>query len=162
MAYNGLKTAFDNYRGRVIEEYGAEADERLRLGVTTEKALDEKGKSKSVQKMTANPESEYLFEFNQDNMNWVPNQEHNLFFVSRHQVVANDLLRSRGQLFLSEVLDMLGIERTPASIVTGWLYEPNKKLDGDGEVNFGINDTFHSDGKILLDFNVDGVIFDKI
>ena len=64
---------------------------------------------------------------------------------------------------------MLGFPRTPEGAVCGWLWEkdPNAK---DGFIDFGIFDRgnkdirdthFGRDG-YLLDFNVDGVIFDKL
>lgn len=160
VAYKGLETAFKNYRERVVEKYGAEVDNEFRLGIRNDKVL-EGGKKKDVQTLDSALISDYVFEFDESNYNWVPNHEHNLFFLSGHQNIFNDILRSRGHLFLSEVLDGLGIERTPASIVTGWIYNPDDRTI-DNTVDFGIKDFWAEHGKILLDFNVDGTVFDKI
>ena len=163
VAYKGLETAFNNYRARVIEAYGADVDKDFRLGVRTEEVKGEDGKKQK--QLTVNEEAigDYLFDFSPSNGNWVPNHDHNMFFLTSHQTVANDLLRARGHLFLSEVLDMIGIDRTPASIVTGWLWDPeHDKGEGDNYVDFGIRDMWQENGYILLDFNVDGTIFDKI
>lgn len=164
VAYKGLETAFANYRQRVIEQYGEEVDKDFRLGLRTETIEDENGKKKKVKVSDGVDKSEYMFDFGPHNINFSGNMEHNMFFLRGHQNIANDILRSRGQLFLSEVLDMLGFERTPASIVTGWLYDPQSpKATGDDYVEFGIDaDRYEQLGYVLLDFNVDGTIFDKI
>jgi len=67
-------------------------------------------------------------------------------------------------VFLNEVYDMLGIERSSAGQVVGWLREG----EGDGHIDFGMFEAVNRDfvngweRSILLDFNVDGVIYDKI
>lgn len=163
VAYKGLETAFNNYRARVVEAYGADVDQDFRLGVRTEEIKGADGKKQK--QLTVNEEAigDYIFDFGPENGNWVPNHDHNMFFLTSQQTVANDLLRARGHLFLSEVLDMLGIERTPASIVTGWLWDPeHEKGAGDNFIDFGIKDMWQTNGFILLDFNVDGTMFDKI
>ena len=157
VAYQGLQTAFDNYRKRVIEDRGEEADRDYRLGLRTE-TITENGKKVKIKTVDENVDtSEYLFSFGPENGNFTLNHEHNLFYLTAQQRFANDLLRQRGHVFLSEVLDSIGIERTPASIVTGWM-----KGDGDDEIDFGIGDMYDRHGYLLLDFNVDGTIFDKI
>lgn len=164
LAYKGLETAFSNYRSAVVEKYGQEIDEAFRYGITTEKIEGEDGKKKEVTVVDRDRTSEYIFDFGPDNQNWVGNYEHNLFFLTGHQNIFNDMLRARGHVFLSEVLDGLGIPRTPASIVTGWLYDPERKKGGEGDnfIDFGIKDLYESNGYILLDFNVDGTIYDNI
>lgn len=81
----------------------------------------------------------------------------------------NDLLRTRGYVFLSDVYDALGIPRTPASQVVGWLW---RKGDGDHYISFGNIEEhrikFYDDSRrreisnYLLDFNVDGEIVNEI
>ena len=165
-AYAGLESAFKNYRQRVIEKYGEEVDKEIRYGIHNDKVVQPDGKKKAVTTIDRDTTSEYIFDFGPSNQNWVGNYEHNLFFLTGHTNIFNDLLRSRGHLFLSEVLDGLGIERTPASIVTGWIYDPKKEKDpnhkGDNFVDLGIVDLWETHGYILLDINVDGTIYDKI
>ena len=87
-------------------------------------------------------------------------------FLNGQQNFANDLLQARGHVFLNEVYDMLGIPRSQAGAVVGWVKE-----FGDGYVDFGIFDGKTSQARsfvngeernILLDFNVAGVIYDLI
>jgi hypothetical protein len=70
-------------------------------------------------------------------------------------------------VFLNDVYDMLGIPRSKAGAVVGWIVSEN----GDNFINFGVFDGRQEvirdfvngiEGAILLDFNVDGVIYDKL
>ena len=79
----------------------------------------------------------------------------------------NDLLRARGHVFLNEVLERLGMEHTQAGAVTGWILNGT----GDNEIDFRmykLDDKrakelgVAENGHILLDFNVDGIIYDKL
>ena len=76
---------------------------------------------------------------------------------------------SRGHVFLNEVYDMVGMARSKAGAIVGWIWTEDGSTDN--FIDFGI---FEKDsqvirdfvngleGAILLDFNVDGVIYDKI
>lgn len=94
-------------------------------------------------------------------------RETNLFFLRMQQNYANEKLRNRGYLFLNEVYDMIGIPRTKAGQVVGWVYDERNPV-GDNFVDFGIyedrNAAFingYAD-RVLLDFNVDGNILDAL
>jgi hypothetical protein len=98
------------------------------------------------------------------NPNWQKNSEHNKLFLKCQQSYANDMLQARGHVFLNEVYSWLGLEHSKAGAVVGWVINS----DGDNFVDFGIFDPGNSrfvngqERSILLDFNVDGVIYDKI
>lgn len=101
--------------------------------------------------------SVYAREFDDKNPNWHNHPEYNLLFLRAQQNYANDLLRSRGHIFLNEIYDMLGFDRTSAGAVVGWV------IDGSGYVDFGTFDAQTTPTEtITLDFNVDGVMYDKI
>jgi hypothetical protein len=79
------------------------------------------------------------------------------------------MLRARGHVFLNDVYDSLGIPRSKAGAVVGWVL--NRNGEGDNFISFGVFDGTTQEirdfvngyeGSILLDFNVDGVIYDKI
>jgi len=167
-AYKVVEDAFMKYRHRVIEEFGEDKDQEYRRGVYTEVSVDKETGKKTKQKaMDPNGHSQYAKFFDEGNENWQREKSYNLFFLRSQQNFANDLLHSRGHMFLNDIHDMLGMERTSAGAVVGWAITK----DGDNFVDFGVYD-FESEmarafvngdeRSILLDFNVDGVIYDLI
>jgi hypothetical protein len=111
--------------------------------------------------------SDYARFFNSGCPAWTNNSEYNLMFLKIQERYANDILKSRGHIFLNEVYDMLGIARTKAGQVVGWIYA-DENPTGDNYVSFGLYDTFNQnavngcENTFLLDFNVDGMIVDKV
>lgn len=177
-AYNVLAKGFQDYRSRVVEEQGEDKDFQYKHGIKKELVdatlVDpETGKKKKIkaEKTTFDPNtvSVYARYFDEANENWYHIPEQNLMFLLHKQNYLNDMLRSRGHVFLNEAYDELGFKRTDAGNVVGWVISK----DGDNFVDFGIftdekgrtknrafvnNEVQH----ILLDFNVDGIILDLI
>ena len=176
-AYTAVDTGFKQYRGRLIERFGEQLDKELRYNIKNveveEKIVDDKGKEKTVKKTVEVVDttgfSDYARLYDDGNAGWDNDPEYTLMFLKHQQNYANDKLRTQGHLFLNEVYDMLGIPRSKAGQIVGWIYdEKNNNHDGDNFVDFGIytqaNKNF-LDGyeKVaLLDFNVDGPIYNKI
>lgn len=176
-AYTAVDTGFKQYRGRLIERFGEQLDKELRYNIKNveveEKIVDDKGKEKIVKKTVEVVDttgfSDYARLYDDGNAGWDKDPEYTLMFLKHQQNYANDKLRTQGHLFLNEVYDMLGIPRSKAGQIVGWIYdEKNNNHDGDNFVDFGIytqaNKNF-LDGyeKVaLLDFNVDGPIYNKI
>lgn len=168
VAYNALEKTFNEYRGRVAEKLGEDEETQLHLGIEEEEVIDEEtGKKKVVSTMTADGVSQYARFFDPLSQYWSKTPEYNLTFVRAQQNYANDLLNSRGHVFLNEIYDSLGIDRTQAGAVVGWVLNS----DGDSFIDFGIYDLENEKARefvngversILLDFNVDGIIYDKI
>ena len=173
-AYKTLQKAFDDYRNRVINEFGKEKDEKFRYGIEEEtikvEEIGEDGKKKKVkasqEMIDVNKISEYAKFFDSSSKYWAKMPEQNLLFLKGKQNYFNDLLRTRGHVFLNEVYDALDIDHTMGGAVTGWILDEN----GDGFVDFGIFNGEEANRRfvnglencILLDFNVDGVIYDLI
>lgn len=172
-AYKVLETSFDEYRERVREAYGEEVDRNLKHGITKKDIsiieTDEKGNEKEKKIKGANvaeSPSQYARFFDEGCPNWEKTPEYNLMFLKAQQNYVNELLQVRGFVFLNEVYRILGIPETSEGQLVGWV-----KGNGDDFIDFGIYDLFsqkHRDfvngyeNVILLDFNVDGIIFDKI
>lgn len=168
-AYTALDQGFRQYRARVIDKYGEEADQELRYGIEKREIEDPETGEKSVQVTVPGDPSIYARFFDETNDSWSRDPEVNLFFLKSQQNYANDLLHANGHIFLNEVYDLIGLDRSKAGQVVGWLYTSNGSTDN--FVDFGI---FNSDSEkarhfvngfesaILLDFNVDGVIYDQI
>lgn len=169
-AYAALEKGFSEYRERVVEKYGEDEDRNLRYGTREEEITDPKTKKKKkVTRVALGEPSIYARFFDEGSSSWSREPEYNLIFLKCQQNYANDLLHSRGHVFLNEVYDMLGIPRSKAGAVVGWLLSAEGETDN--FVNFGVFDGTSerardfvngSEGSILLDFNVDGVIYDKI
>lgn len=168
-AYKAIETSYSNYRKRVVEEYGEKKDYDFKNGIRQEKiTVVENGKEveKTVDIMDPNTKSIYSKFYDDGCKEWSKDPSYNLQYVTCQQNHANDLLHSRGHIFLNEVYDSLGIPRTKEGAVVGWV------LDGEGDdfVDFGIykgdqNSRDFVNGyerTILLDFNVQGVIYDLI
>jgi hypothetical protein len=123
---------------------------------------NEDGTKELIPHVDPNKWSPYARFFDEGSPEWKKNSELNRLYVQCQQNYANNLLRARGHVFLNEVYDMLGIDRSQAGSVVGWVIG----TDGDNYVDFGLQRAFSSgligERNILLDFNVDGVIYDKI
>lgn len=171
-AYASVDQAFEKYRQKVVESLGSDADRDFRYGteVVEEVVEDKDGKKKTVKhtRVSSDTPSKYARFFDELCNDWKSNPEYNRAFLHCQQTYANDMLKSRGHIFLNEVYDALGIPRTKEGAVVGWVLDKG----GDNFVDFGIFDDLTNprvrdfvngrEYSILLDFNVDGVIFDKI
>ena len=177
-AYTAVDKSFKNYRKNIVERFGEELDKELKYNVKAkeveETVTDEKGKEKKVKKTVhvADPNgySEYAKFYDDGCSNWQKDAEHNLWFLRQQQNWANEKLKSQGYLFLNDVYDMLGIPKTSAGQIVGWIYD-EKNPHGDNFVDFGIYDYTKEVNRdfvngyertILLDFNVDGPIYNLI
>lgn len=181
-AYKVLEEGYSQYRRRVREDLGEEKDREYLYGLKKETTdvivKDENGNEKLEHQEVYSREdktpeeiikglSPYARFFDEFSTQWTRNPEYNLMFLNAQQNYANDKLHAQGHLFLNEVYEMLGLPHTQAGSVVGWVLNKG----GDNCVDFGIYD-LHDQTKrafvngyepsILLDFNVDGVIYDLI
>ena len=178
-AYAAIDKGFKQYRKNVIEEFGEGVDQQMRFGLKSKeiKKKDKDGKTVKETEYYIDPDtnpldniSEYARFFDAASSNFAKDPEYNMMFLRRQQDYANEMLKSRGHLFLNEVYDLLDIPRSKAGQVVGWVYDKNGNTKGDNYVDFGLyrNDQGTRrfvnglEYNILLDFNVDGVIYDII
>lgn len=169
--------SFKKYRTSVVERYGERVDYELKHGVKAEKInttiVDENGKEKTKKETVdvareIDQYSEYSRFFDDGCTGWSKDPEYNLMFLKSNQQYANDKLVAQGYLFLNDVYDMLGIPRSKAGQIVGWVYDPENPV-GDNYVDFGIFDVHKQNSRdfvngyertILLDFNVDGNVWE--
>jgi hypothetical protein len=156
-AYGALAKAYEEYRQRVISEIGEDKELEIYHGIgCLEDDEAEEGPS------MAHGLSGYARLMDEVNPNFIKNVEYMDAFIRCQQNYANDRLRAKGHVFLNEVYEWLGFEHTTAGAVVGWVLDG----DGDGYIDFGL----YEDGKlrdmseprVWLDFNVDGVVYDRI
>jgi hypothetical protein len=182
-AYKIVDEAFKRYRGRVRDELGDDVDTYFRYKKPRKggiQVLDDKKKSIKFDEEDnidlpgelhdgdeLGIPSMYAVFFDDDSPQWRTDNSMNEFFLKAQQSYANQRLQATGHVFLNEVYDMLGVERTKEGAVVGWV-----KDHGDNFVDFDIYNPFNaphgeiepgpSTTSMLLDFNVDGIIFDMI
>ena len=174
-AYNGLSAAFEEYRKRVRDEYGEGLDKHFRYGTTYEElpVYDENGKKTKEKEQVEKTETGMVMQtddscrfFDSSNPNWDKNPAFSMMWLRGQQNILNDILHTRGHVFLNEVYDALGFPHTPQGAVLGW-------IDGEGDncIDFGLYDQNKEnvrrfvngvDNVIMLEFNHDGVIWDRI
>lgn len=166
-AYVATDEAFKKYRERVRDQLGTDVDDEMRYGtrLVEEKVQTDDGKTKTVKRKQVGEHadfSQYARFFDKLNKNWQNEAEYNLAFLRAQQQYANDMLLARGHMLLNDVYDALGIERSYAGSVVGWVHG-----NGDSYIDFGIYNADNEkardfvnglENSILLDFNVDGPV----
>ena len=187
-AYATVDKGFKTYRGRVIERFGEGVDRELKDGVKAKKVEvietdPETGEEKKVKKkqyvadpLNTNMYARWFDQYTLDedgnrviNDCWENNNTFNLMFLRSRERYANDLLVVKKRLFLNEVYDMLGLPPTKAGQIVGWKLDPKNNNVGDNYISFGLYDgnptymdTDDPNPAILLNFNVDGNVWDDM
>ena len=179
-----IDQTFRDYRGRVVERFGEETDEELRYGIETKQieqtVVNEKGKSKTVKKTVKviqgniSEISDYARVFKKGNPHWENNKDYNLMFLKAQQRYAKDRLVARGgePVYLNEIYDDCGFERSKAGQVVGWKYS-EECLENDNYIDFRIREVYLENvnpetGEIeyeeafLIDPNVDGIVWEEL
>lgn len=178
-AYATIDKGFKEYRSRVVERFGEDIDRELKYNIKAKEiedvTIDSKGKEKTVKQTIevadVNDHSDYARFFDDLCAGWKRDAEYNLMFLKQQQNYANEKLQKQGYLFLNDVYEMLGIPKTKAGQIVGWIYDESNDDIYDNFVDFGIYDLYNEKARdfvngreksILLDFNVDGNILDLI
>lgn len=175
-AYATVDKTFKEYRSRVIDRFGEQVDKELRYNIKAKKFEEmvtdpETGKEKKVKSTVevADPTSSPFAMFFDETTSkaYEENDDYNRMTLRATQQLANDKLHTDGYLFLNDVYDALGIQRTKMGQIVGWVDKPDEE-GRDGYVDFRVIETNREteDGGYkkawLLDFNVDGNILDLI
>ena len=169
-AYSVLEQSFDKYRDRVREELGEDRELAIYAGAKEVRTEIDAATGESIKVLVDQKgRSMYARCFDEVTSDrWEKTYGYNQAFIRGKQNQLNDRLKVRGHVFLNEVYDALGFPHTPEGQVVGWILD---SPTGDGVIDFGI---YHLDNKeseafllnmersVWLDFNVDGVIWDKI
>lgn len=180
-AYTALQTAFDGYKKTMVDALGKESVEKIirpklpNYDKTVEEILSGDNKSDAASVADAvitsmQDLSPYARIITEESSNcWDENEDYTSETLAAVQLWANRRLERKGHLFLNEVYDQLGLSRTREGSVVGWL---KNSEGGDGYVSFGdydantyrvpSDDYSRVDTNFIVDFNVDGMIWDKI
>lgn len=175
-ACSEITASFNAYRGKVVKKYGQAADDELRFGITQAKieetVVDEDGKTKKVKKtvdVTNGLPSDYARYFaHGEARGWEQNDNYNELFLKAQQNAANHILATNGILFLNDIYDMLGIDRSISGQAVGWIKDENAE-ESDCFVDLRFRKVYRESADAengyesvwLIDPNVDGPILDR-
>ena len=168
---NATTTEFREYRRRVRDQEGEDADLEYRYGIRQEEMerTDEDGNTiiKSERVIDGERHSKFARFFDESCSEWRNSPEYNLSYLQEIQCTLTDKLNHDGYLFLNDVYEALGIPKTAEGQLFGWVSGIGKCVD------FGIYDLYRGgpdssqrrrdfvngyEPVILLDFNIDGNI----
>jgi hypothetical protein len=185
------QAALDRYRQRVREKLGEDADYEFAYEVSAKKAKikHEDGTKEtrvtyhlvpsSGEWMSASPYSRL---WDESALEWSPNRELQYLTLRSLENHFNRELDVRGVVFLNDVYKALGLPMSKDAALVGWIKDYSKpnmaklaaelgRVPGDGVISFGVFENESpsaraylsgDDDRVVLDFNVDGVIYDLI
>lgn len=190
-AFNGVSEAFRAYRDRVQKDRGANWDTYYLTGqnrpveeiddipdedfyepkpgdlVEGEMPEDKMITADELVNCTPGLPNQYCFYFGPNSKLWTGTPSVDLMTLRGRQTVFTDRLYGKHRVILNEVLDSLEMDITAGGAVTGWI-----RGNGDNKVDFGLEKIesdpsrtiWCKDGKAvyILEFNVDGLIYDKL
>lgn len=167
-AYNVAQQSFESYRKEVVKRHGEDEDKDILYKTNVDILAEQEAPFETTgeqQKVKRNIGRFTRF-FDESSREYQRNADYNKAFLLAQQNSANNQLKAYGMLFLNDVYKMLGFDPTPEGGVLGWVYTK----ENEQTVDFGIYDgTFSSrnfvngnDPVVLLDFNVQGVVFDML
>lgn len=177
-AFTAVSSKFDDYREMVKDRLGADVERDIYKRIIEEAELDENGEPngdihKAQSKKPLDTSTDRFF----DEFSSLWNHNDPTMNVANLRAVtktAQDKLIMQGYLFLNDVYDMLGIQRTPAGQVLGWIYDKDHM---DTIVDFGVyldptviedpwdfvnDEPWDGNLGILLNFGGLEIMYDKI
>lgn len=167
-AYNVVSDEFKSYRREVVKEYGEEKDKEIRLRTRVDDAAEQEAPFEAAGEHEKSKRNvgRYTRFFDESSREYVRNADYNKAFLLAQQNSANNQLKAYGMLFLNDVYKMLGFDPTPEGSVVGWVYTKENEqfvdfgiYEGDPDSRRFVNG---NDPVCLLDFNVQGVVFDML
>lgn len=182
-AYTLVDQAYKKYRNRVIDEFGEEVDNYIRYKKPYEgnlQILNDKKKPVNFEELdnvdlpgeikdSSFPLSPYARVFSEDNPQWRNTPMELEYYLKLCEKFANEKLQINGHMMLNDVYKEIGLSPTADGCVIGWLAEPDPVLGGNGFIDFDIYNDFNTaflngqdTGRVVLDFNVDGPIWEMI
>lgn len=183
-AYIALEQTFNSYKNRVTDRFGErvqhELEQNIKAVEVETKKVDENGVEEVIKEykdIAEQADDPCSLVFDETVDTWQRDADLNRNYLLLMESAANKRLRTQGHLFLNEVLSMIGTHggqslRTPTGQIVGWIYDPdNTSLHN--HVDFGISnyvpnsETLNSfirgeERSVIMHFNCDGVIIDKI
>lgn len=163
-AYEGLRATFDRYRDTVAEEIGEEKEKEV-----YKKSFESKTDEGDEEFKFAGPTTRWFTE--ETTENYRNSNFENKRFLEDVQIAMNERLQQKGHLFLNDVYEALGMDETPLGCQLGWIHRRGHERTSYVDFGLGMNPDIETTERIhetvsshalLLDFNVDGVIWNLI
>ena len=176
-AYTATLGAYEAYRQKIKDKFG-EADEKVILSEVLDDAEKQAKVNKAYEEETGKEPhptakkqemSIYARWFDEASVYWRKSPGYNSMFVRSQERYWNQRLRIDGHVFLNQVYESLGLPHTTAGAVVGWIFDPS--AGDEPQIDFGLlngdieayRDFLNGrERSVLLDFNVDGLIYDMI
>lgn len=170
-AYSAAVKSFDNYRENVRKELGEEADKRFRYNIRkAETEVTEVDENNNV--INTKKEIDISdYDGKSGIARWLDDctnvsgkdTEYKLWKLKCDETTCNQLLKSRGYLFLNEVYECLGLPITSEGQLLGWIYNDKRPI-GDNYVDFNLQEAMRdgdTEPSYIVDFNIDGNIINE-
>ena len=176
MAVAAADESLRKYKSAIEKAFGAEAVQEA-LSKSREAILAEAVKVDEDGNETFDGEgildqyglSQYAVVFDENASLWEPNEDFDIMMLNAQEKYLNNKLMCDGYVLLTDAYPTLGLPKTSAGAGVGWVF---KGGEGDGYISFGdfeARNVRHYDAArgrevtdFLLDFNVDGVVWDRI
>jgi Family of unknown function (DUF6353) len=167
-AYGLLDQSYKKYRSRVVKELGEEKDRDFRYGkdseqkeeITETSFVESDGTKVEIRKIRKPRPEGYAVIFDAYSPQWKGSDFYNRQTIQTAQNYLNDRLFSRGFVLLNEAYEALGLPITEAGCIVGWLYKST--TPGHGYIDITIKGDTDEDDELILDFNPDGVIYNRL
>lgn len=169
-SYNALDAAFRTYRQNVLaEDDGKERDTKYLLGEPRSELSEDEEKifwAADVNREgyelaeTRAAYDMYTFEFSRDTSDrFSSHRQSNLNVIREVENWACMQLKYKGYLCLNDVLYELHMDPVPWGQLVGWIW---KSKIGDNYVEIVVPEEFVTDNQMIMKFNCDGIIWDKL
>lgn len=123
-----VRTAFDEYRSRVIRDLGSDMDRKF-LYETVDREVEVTDGKKTKKETYSLPTASNAYSrfFDESNPNWEKDGSANYFFVRSQMLHLQNKLIKQGYLFLNDAYKALDIPITVAGQTAGWIYDYNNR-----------------------------------
>ena len=141
-AYTAVNQSFIEYRKRVVDKYGTEAEKEIRYDVaqSTVTTIDENGDVVETTVTTSKDPADCLFAryYADGNQGWSKNPLYNKSKLEATQSYWNAMLNIKGHVFINEIFSDMGYD----AIYEGQLFGWTKAKEGEPcvDIDFGLYD----------------------
>lgn len=176
-AYTALDSSFSGYRKRVSDRYGDDTEHEIYYGLdreTMEETITNENRvtyTVETDRVTADglPNAYARWFTYGESKAAEHNDDYNDMFLENQEAAVNIQFKARQFLFLNDVYELLGYDKTVEGQSVGWVYDRYDDGNGSRFISFGKQRVWRKDstepdgGKWvwMLVFNVEGPIFER-